>query len=71
MFTHKGWFWFCPIYMTDPETTFPMSVETRSEWMEPLFTVAEYFERARIWLTAQIVDDYEPTFMFKVTGRIA
>lgn len=70
IFTHKGWFWFVPVFMSDPESNSPMVVETRREWMEPLFTLAECFERARIWLTVAIDPDYEPAFMLKVTGPI-
>jgi hypothetical protein len=66
--THKGWFWFCPIFLS-PEAP-DCVVEARYLWMEPLLTVAEWLERARIGITSFFDPDYEPMFMFLVTGEI-
>lgn len=65
--THKGWFWFVPIYLSPDHPDCP--VATRQEWMEPLFTFCTWLESARIFLTSIIVQDYEPTFMFMTTGE--
>lgn len=67
--THKGWFWFCPVYLSFDDPC-GCAVEARHEWLEPLFDLADMFERARIWLTGAFDPDYEPAFMFKVTGEI-
>lgn len=68
IFTHKGWFWFCPIFIAPNEPDCP--VEARAAWLEPLFTVCGWFEQVRIFVTSALVPGYEPTFMFKVTGEI-
>ena len=64
--TLKGWFWFCPIYISE-DMEAPL-VEARWPWLEWLFTAAEGFEAARIWFTQAIDPYYEPSFMFKITG---
>ncbi|MEP7043324.1 MAG: hypothetical protein ABI843_09685 [Dokdonella sp.] len=66
--THKGWFWFCPIYLSPAEPDAP--VEARRAWLEPLFSLCMGLEAARIFATSIIVPDYEPTFMFRVTGEV-
>ena len=66
--THKGWLWLCPIYLSPDEPDCP--VEARSAWMKPLFGACEYLERLRIFLTSMLFPEWEPTFMFKVTGRV-
>lgn len=68
VFTHKGWFWFCPIFIAPNVEGCP--VEARASWLEPLFAACELFERARIFITSILVHDYEPTFMFSVTGEV-
>jgi hypothetical protein len=60
---YKGWFWFCPIYLSDPEGE-DLQVEARKEWMEFLFDVADVFEYVRIGFCKLFVKDYEPSFMF-------
>lgn len=67
--THKGWFWFCPIYLSDPADADCLCVEARREWLEPLCSVAEWFERTRIFVSSIVIRDFEPSFMFKVTGE--
>lgn len=67
-FTHKGWYWFCPIYISPDDPECP--VAARSEWFEFLFDFCGMLDAARIWLTTYMNPDYEPTFMFKVTGKI-
>lgn len=65
--THKGWFWFCPIYLSvDGDSA---AVEARREWLEPLFSICEVLEYGRIWLSTAIWPDCEPSFMFRVTGE--
>lgn len=67
-FTHRGWFWFCPIYFaTDSEG---LVVEARRPWMEPLFSLALSFEAARIWLCTLLSPDYGPAFWFVETGEL-
>lgn len=60
--SHKGWYWFCPIlWSDDQETAAPLY------WsLYPLFKLSCWFDQARIFLTSMLVKDYEPTFMFKL-----
>jgi len=67
--THKGWFWLCPVYLSLADSD-GVAVEARRAWLEPLFTVCELLEAARIFLSSVFIRDYEPTFMFKVTGEL-
>jgi hypothetical protein len=67
--THKGWFWFCPIYLDMRSRD--IGVEARAAWLEPLFSFCELLEAARIFLTSMADPYYEPTFMFRVTGEIS
>jgi len=67
--THKGWFWCCPIHLC-MESPDQAAIEARHPWLEPLFTVCQWLEDARIWLSMRLIEDYEPTFMFSVTGEL-
>lgn len=64
---HKGWFWICPIYLMDLETEEP-KVWARLAILEPLFTICQWFESARIMVSSMLIEDYEPEFMFRITG---
>ena len=67
--THKGWFWFCPVYM-DLRDKEEIVIEARAAWLEPLFCIAEYLETARLLIGTAVNPDYPEVFMFKVTGKI-
>lgn len=67
-FTHKGWFWFCPVYLNAGDGE-PF-VEPRHWSMQPAFWLALRLEIARIFLTTMIDPDYEASFMFLVTGEL-
>jgi hypothetical protein len=67
--THKGWFWFCPVYLNLESD--PMDVEARANWLEPLFSLAEMCESARLYIGRAVNPDYPMAFMFKVTGEVA
>lgn len=63
--TLKGWFWFCPIYMSEEDEP---TVAARHPWLEWLFSVAEGFEATRIFFSSLFIPDYEPSFVFRITG---
>lgn len=69
--THEGWFWFCPILASfktiDGEDG--LEVEARWWWLEPLFSLCEVLESARIFLSSLFIEGYEPSFMFKLCER--
>ncbi len=64
-FTHKGWFWFCPIYWAEDGAD-GCVVDVRQPWQEMLFYVCEGLEALRISLSCMIWADYEPSFSFRV-----
>lgn len=66
--THKGWFYLCPIYMSDIEGD--MNVEARWEWLEWWFTVNEWVIGNMIAIALLINPEYEPTFSIRITGEI-
>jgi hypothetical protein len=63
--THVGWFWFCPVEARIDGDDH-LDVQARWEWLEWLFSIAEWFEGMRIQLSQAMIPDYEPTFMFKL-----
>lgn len=69
-FTHKGWFWFCPILAfgeaIDDETALEFEVMPRWQWLEWLFVCCHYLDVARIWVSSLLDPDYEPMFMFRL-----
>ena len=67
--THKGWFWFCPVYM-DLSDKEGITIEARAAWLEPLFWIAEYLETARLLIGTAVNPDYPEAFMFRVTGKV-
>lgn len=64
-FTHRGWFWFCPIYWAEGGAD-GCVVDVRSPWQEPLFYLCEGLEALRISLSCMLWADYEPSHSFWV-----
>jgi len=68
-YTHKGWFFLCPIYLNADDGE-GMAVEARYEWLEPWFTVNYWIFDAMVFLMTLINPEYEPEFPFHVTGEV-
>lgn len=68
--THKGWFWFCPVYLELWNHDAGLSMEERWAWLAPAFWVSLQLEQARIFLTSILAPDYEPSFGVIVTGEL-
>lgn len=66
--THEGWFWFCPILAT-LNSRDEIEVEARWAILEPVFSLCELLEVARIALSSLVIPDYEPSFMFRLKER--
>jgi hypothetical protein len=70
VFTHKGWYLFVPVYMTDPDDDSDFAIEARHPWLDWLVPVAECVQGTMISLLSIMRGpDYEPMFWFKCTGR--
>lgn len=67
-YTHKGWFWFCPVYLAFEQEGFAM--DSRSIWFDPLFSLSNVIEQLRIFVTSWLDPEYEPMFMVRVTGEL-
>lgn len=68
-FKYRGWMWFCPIYFDDPEADEPCIVE-RNGVPEVLLTIAHWAQLISMSVLSMIDPDYEPAFMFTITGEI-
>lgn len=68
-FTHYGRFGLCPVIFADLESGAPY-IEARYWWLEPFFTLNEFF--MSIWFDMQIAKDpaYEPMFPLLVKGEL-
>jgi hypothetical protein len=68
-YTHKGWFFLCPIYLNANDGE-GMAVEARYEWLEWWFTVNHWIFDAMVFLIELVNPEYEPMFPFRVTGEV-
>lgn len=66
--THKGWLWFCPIYLSIRGED--LIVAERHWVFAPVFLVCAWLDQARIMILSTLVEDYEPMFAFRITGEI-
>jgi hypothetical protein len=69
MFTHKGWFMWCPIKVANPDSDAPV-LAARWLILEPWFTVNEAWQNLMIFVLSTINPEFEPMFMFKITGEL-
>lgn len=70
--THKGWFWFCPVYIDlGPEPLDDsFGMEERWFWLAPAFWLALQLEQARIFVTSLLAPGIEPAFGVVITDEI-
>lgn len=68
-FTHKGWLWFCPVYLNANQHE-DGRVEPRHWSLYVFFMLAFVLEFVRIFISSCLIRDYEPEFMFLVTGEL-
>ena len=68
-FTHKGWFFLCPVYL-NPEDGEGMDVAARYSWLEWWFDVNHWLFSIVVTIVSFFNPDYEPMFPFRVTGEL-
>jgi hypothetical protein len=68
-YTHKGWFFLCPIYLNADDGE-GMAVEAKYEWLEWWFTVQMVIFDFMVEVIMTFNPDYEPVFPFRVTGKL-
>lgn len=67
-FTHKGWWWFCPVYL-NADAKEP-TVVPRHWSLDLPYELAGALEATRIFLSCLFIPRYEPSFMILITGKI-
>lgn len=67
--THYGWFGVAPV-LVDMRNPDAPGLSARWWWAEPLLTVSEWMQGAVIAVLSAIDDNYEPSWMIKLSGRI-
>lgn len=70
LYTHKGLFGLCPVYMTDPEANDGPAIEARHWIFEPLFDFSEWMFWAINRVLERLDADYQPVFPLIVTGAL-
>lgn len=66
--THDGWMLLCQIKLAELDTGHPI-VAARWLILEPWLRIQHYAQGAMIWLLSAIDPNYEPAFMFRITGE--
>ena len=64
---YYGWFYFCPVYVYDPDSEAP-GLEARHPILEPLFWLSERF--GDLCCVAVSLLGYEPAWMIRVGGEV-
>lgn len=68
-FTHKGWFFMCPVYLNAHEGD-GMNVVARRPWLEWWFDTNEALHSGFCWLCDMLGIEYNEAYPFRVTGEI-
>jgi hypothetical protein len=68
--THKGWFWFCPVWLSFAPDDSGFGMEERWIWLVPIFWICMQLEILRIFLTDILTPDFVPEFGVFVTGEV-
>ncbi len=68
-FTHYAWLSFCPVYINLKDTE-DVSVCERNWIPEWVLTLAEFCQNLSMTVISYMDAEYEPQYMFKVTGVI-
>ena len=66
-YTHKGWFFLCPIYLNADDGE-GMACDARHRWLDWWFDVNELIFSVMVKIMVTFNRDYEPMFPFRVTG---
>lgn len=69
MFTHKGWFLLCPIKAADPFGKSPC-LAARWSALDWWFDLNEGLQNSMIAFLTLVNPDYEPMWMFRITGEL-
>lgn len=68
--THRGWLWFCPVYLSFFPGDDSFGVEERSPLLAPVFWLAMQLEYMRLFVTSILAPDVPLSFGCIVTGEV-
>lgn len=68
VWTHNGWFGFCPVKIAEPYSDAP-TLAARWWWLGWLFDLNETVQGLVLTLCSAMIPDYEPMWRIKVTGE--
>lgn len=69
VFTHKGWFLLCPIYIAGLNTEAPF-LDPRHWSLMPWFLLNEALLALFFFVSSLVDKDFEPVFPIRVTGEL-
>ncbi|RIX47444.1 MAG: hypothetical protein D3M94_07165 [Rhodocyclales bacterium GT-UBC] len=69
IYTHKGWFLLCPIYLGDIDSDAP-EVIPRDWMLGILFAISEFLFACYVGAVELIKPDFEPMFPMVITGQL-
>lgn len=68
--THKGWFLFCPVFMTEPKEDIEPRVIPRRALFQPLFDLSVILQVGYINTVEFFKPGYDPDWFIWITGEI-
>ena len=69
IYTHKGWFGFCPVYLAEPQSSCPDVVE-RHWSLKYVLDLNVALQQAAIAVCTLMAPDWEPTWKIRVTKKL-
>jgi hypothetical protein len=69
VFTHRGWFGVCPVYIGDTYTQAPTLVERRA-WLRPLYVFSEALQGLCCAVLSRLDPEFEPGWAIMITGEL-
>lgn len=69
IYTHEGWFGFCPVYIADPYSRCPQLTYKR-QWLKPLLFLNLALQQMAIVVCTLMDPEWEPTWKIRLTGKL-
>lgn len=69
IYTHKGWFGMCPVYLAGVETDCP-DLDVRHWSLAWLLTMSVWMLGSMIWIRTAMDPLYDPEFPIVITGEL-
>ena len=69
IYTHEGWFGFCPVYLANPFGNCP-DVTYKYRWLKPVLHFNVMLQQAAIVTCALMFPEWAPVWKIRVTRRL-